>query len=177
MTTETPIKTADTLPEGGNAAKSVTFISPRLVNTRVILRSQNNVRNESGVVIRSEPGIAVEFRDHSVTLNNDWAETNSARLEHYDVDLDWVIGRMREHKLWHHKDGWFEEGYPPGAKLPLPSELRPKIVEAAAKGDTEALAAIRDTERDTHARAEVLDEVDTALRALAGEEKVGGEKG
>ena len=177
MTTETPTKAAK-VPEGSESVEqSVSFMSPRIKNTRVVLRPQSITRNNTGLVIDSEPGIAVQFRNHELTINQEWADTHRKNLAYYDVDAEWVCNQLRDHELWHQRDGWFEKGYPPGAALPLVSELRPRIIEAAANADVDTLDAIRTEEQNTHARAEILSEVDAALAALSTETKGEDEKG
>ena len=169
MTTETPTKAAE-VPEGSKSViPSVTFMSPRIKNTRVVLRPQSITRNNTGLVIDNEPGISVQFTNHELRINEEWADKNRERLAYYDVDAEWVVEKLKSHELFHKRDGWFVQGLPPGALLPLVADLRPKIIEAAAKGDVETLVEIRSTELETHARDEILDEVAAALTALADE--------
>ena len=150
------------------ATKSVTFVSPRIKNTRVVLKPKRIRRSDKGDVLGEEPGIAVAFINHEVTLDDQWANRHADGLGYYDdVDVDWVLEQMRSHELWHQRDGWYEKGFPPGSKLPLPEQLRPQIIEATARGDVDRLAAIREDEAASHARDEILDEVDAALRALS----------
>ena len=153
----------------GTSMKPTTFISPRIKNTRVVLKPKRVRRSDKGDILGEEPGIAVSFHNHYVTIDDGWVDRHADGLQYYDdVDgPDWVLNKMRTHELWHQRDGWHEKGFPPGAKLPLPSQLIPQITAAAAAGDVSQLKSIRDEEQNTHAREQILDQVNVALQALA----------
>jgi hypothetical protein len=160
---------SDALTEISKAAKNEVVFFSKYANYKLVRRPRNRNYSEVGTVLRDEPPVRYQFRNHVLRVRpgRDIMQDPEHQLadgEEAGVDRD-SVEWLKAHPQFN--STFWVDGEEPGRPRPFDHEVLAAMNEAVVNLDIDRLRSLLDAERSTHNRPLLTGALQSAVEAIS----------